>query len=97
MSAQPLVQGKLMEVDVPGSGPRAGAGAEVDELSRPQHAQPQQQRAPEDAGGGRRKRRTSEDMKRDKMVEEFLHENRRKYPGLCHAKVERSKPLTCAT
>ncbi|KAF4124041.1 hypothetical protein GMORB2_5757 [Geosmithia morbida] len=66
-SAQPLVQGKLMEVEVPRQSQGNGQGRQVPTDS---------DAAPSTKHGKARKRRGSDDIKRDKMVEEFLHENR---------------------
>ena len=72
-----MVQGKLMEVDLPppvaGTTPRAA--------DRPAETSPRRAVAQAPGPDGRRwrsrKRRGSDDIKRDQLVEQFLHENRR--------------------
>lgn len=75
--SQPMLQGKLMEVDLP-AGDRTAAPSAAS-LS------PNQKRRSEGTQGARkpwqsRRRRGSDDIKRDALVEQFLHENRREQP-----------------
>ncbi|CAH0049683.1 unnamed protein product [Clonostachys solani] len=72
---QPVMQGKLMEVDLASHPiPTAGDDRSGRETKR--------QRLGRDGKPWRpRKRRGSDDIKRDKLVEEFLSENRRECPS----------------
>ncbi|CAG9971330.1 unnamed protein product [Clonostachys byssicola] len=76
---QPVMQGKLVEVDlashpIPATGDDKSGGRES-----------KRQRLGRDGKPWRpRKRRGSDDIKRDKLVEEFLSENRRECPSSAH-------------
>lgn len=64
---QPIRQGKLFEVELPVDVPSQSAADKrrrIDESANPPRR--------------RRNRRNSDDIMRDKLVDEFLHENRRK-------------------
>jgi hypothetical protein len=64
--------GKLMEVDLP-----VAPSSRTPDAAPPQ---PKKQRLGPDGKPWRgRRRRGSDDIKRDQLVEEFLHENKREY------------------
>lgn len=88
LQKQPATLGKLQEIDL-------GADARARNIARTQAAlggsgevEEQHGRNVKSGKDGKprrgRKRRTSEDIKRDKMVEDILHESRRNYPRLIH-------------
>lgn len=96
-AAQPVMQGKLMEIDL-GDEARArnvamterarrralGEAVDDDEDSGAGSSRPRKVRLGRDGKPWRgRNRRNSEDIKRDQLVEEFLKENRRKFSPLC--------------
>lgn len=72
VTRQPASQGKLLEVDL----------SEIAIASRNKRPHGGQQAGPEKPKRRNRNRRGSEDVKRDQLVEAFLHENRRKFTAL---------------
>ena len=86
---QPAMHGNLMEVDLPptdaaAKGHRAGSNGMQTSSRAPGGGrgggvQKKQRLGPDGKPWRSRNRRGSDDVKRDQLVEQFLHENRRKY------------------
>lgn len=85
---QPVMHGKLMEVDIPTSatpvssrpGETSPRRAVAQAPGQADGATKKQRLGPDGRPWRSRKRRGSDDIKRDQLVEEFLHENRRTQP-----------------
>lgn len=82
---QPAGLGKLMEIDLGPEAARRNVERTEEATRRLQNGGALEDEQQQSGGKGRRgrKRRTSEDIKRDKLVEEILKESRRKLLTFC--------------